>query len=159
MALRPGQAKGPSVSPSGSGGGSITVPTSVPTWFPCIDFDFTQFNGTAATTLSIALFSLLPRMSIEAMVVKTSVAFVGAGLTSLNFTVGLTGDLARYLSPYSGLAVVSGVNFASSDTLRVENFLAATSILLSAVSIGANLNVITAGHGCVWVKGALLPSP
>jgi hypothetical protein len=142
----------------GSGGGTITAPTAVPTWFPCLNFDFSEFL-VAATTKSNLLFSLLPRMTIEDLVIKTSIVFAGAGITTLNFNVGIAGDLARYCSRYDALIAPSDVNFGSSDLFFPEDFSASASILLSVVSVGANLSALTQGHGCVWVKGALLPSP
>jgi hypothetical protein len=63
------------------------------------------------------------------------------------------------MSPYSGLSAVGGANFGEGDQMRIESFAVNTQILLTAVSIGANLSALTAGHGCVWVKGALLPAP
>ena len=142
-----------------TGGGTITNPTSIPTWFPCLNFDYTDFNGTAALVKSNNLFSLLPSMTIEAIVIKTSIAFVGAGITSLDMSVGIAGDLARYCSRYNVLAAVTGINFGSGDLFFLEDFVGATQVLLSAVAVGANLTALTAGHGCVWVKGSLLPAP
>jgi len=157
--MRPDQAKGPYVGPSGAGGGTILVPTVVPTWVPCIEFDYTQFNGTAALIKSNTLFTLLLRQTIEGIVIKTKTAFVGAGITSLDFSLGISGNLAKYLSPYNGLAAVSATNFGTSDTLQLENFTASTAILISVISVGANLTALTAGVGCVYIKTAQLLVP
>lgn len=157
--IRPGMAKGPSVAPGTMGGGTILVPTTVPTWFAPIEFDFTQFNGTAALTKSNTLASLLARGTIEAMVIKTKTAWVGAGITSLLFSIGITGDLARYMSPYQGLTAVSATNFGTADQFQLENFTAATPILVSVVAVGANLTALTAGVCSLYIKGAILNAP
>lgn len=157
--IRPGQAKGPSVAPGTMGGGTILVPTTVPTWFAPIEFDFTQFNGTAALIKSNTLATLLARGTIEGMVVKTKTAWVGAGITSLLFSIGINANLAKYLSSYSGLAAVSSTNFATADQFRLEDFTATTPILVSVVAQGANLTALTAGVCSVYIKGALLTAP
>ncbi len=157
--MRPGMAKGPSLYPVIKGGGTITVPTTVPTWVPCIEFDYTQFNGTAALTKSNTLFTLLARQTIEGIVIKTKTAWVGTAITSLDFSIGIAGNLAKYLSPYDGLAAVSATNFGTADTFQLENFTASTSILISVIAVGANLTALTAGVGCVYIKTAQLLAP
>jgi len=142
--------------PGGSGGGTPAFPSSIPTWFPCFAFDFSLFTGFAALVGDVAIYSLPAGCTIEGAVIKTSTAFAGAGITSLKLSVGLVGDLARYLSPYDAFAAVSDTNFQDANQLRVENFGAATSIRLAAVSIGANLSLLNAGAGCLWLKGAKL---
>lgn len=158
MGLRPGLAKGPWVGPN-TGGGTPTNPTAVPTWFPCIEFDFTDFTGFAALIGDIEIYSLLSRGTIEGAVIKTTTAFAGAGITSLTFSVGIAGNLAKILSPYEATAAVSDTNFGFADELQLENFGAATSIRLAAVAVGANLTNLTQGVGCLWLKGARLSAP
>lgn len=159
MGMRSGRVKGPYVGPTGAGGGTPTNPTTVPTWFPCMEFDFTDFTGFAALVGDIEIYSLLSRGTIEGAVIKTKTAFLGPGIASLNFSVGLVGNLARIVSPYDGLAAVSDTNFGDSDELQIINFGAATSIRLAAVATGANLSVLTQGVGCLYLKGARLSAP
>jgi hypothetical protein len=141
------------------GGGTPAAPTPVPTWFPCMEFQFSQFTGFAALTGDIQIYSLLSRGTIEGAVIKTKTVFAGAGITGLNFSVGIVGDLAKIISPYNGLAAVSDTNFGTGDQLQLENFGAAVSIRLAAVAVGANLSALTQGVGCLWLKGARLPAP
>lgn len=143
----------------GLGGGSPASPTTVPTWFPCMEFTFANFTGFAALVGDIQIYSLLARGTIEGAVIKTKTAFVGPGITSLNFSVGIVGDLAKIVSPYNGLAAVSNTNFGTGNILDLENFGAATSIRLAAVAVGANLSALTAGVGCLYLKGARLTAP
>lgn len=142
---------------SGSGGGTILVPTSVPTWFAPIPFDYTIFNTLIVNDFDWVAFSLLPKMTIEGVVIKTDTVFVGAGITSLSFSLGVGGDLARFLSPYDAFAAVAHDNFGTGLGLWPESFLFNTDIRLNAHAIGATLNNLTAGTGRLWIKGALLP--
>lgn len=157
MGTRYGKAKGPWVGPNISG--TPTNPTTVPTWFPCIEFDFTDFTGFAALTGDIEIYSLLARGTIEKAVIKTTTAFAGAGITALTFTVGIVGNLAKIVSPYDGLAAVADTNFGTSNVFDLENFGAATSIRLAAAATGANLSALTQGEGCLWLQGARVPAP
>lgn len=141
------------------GGGTPAAPSPIPTWFPCFDFDFTMFTGFAALVGDVNIYSLLSRGTIEGAVIKTSTAFSGPGITGISFSVGIAGDLAKILSLYDGFAAVSDANFGTADQLQLENFGAATSIRLAAISIGANLSALTAGAGCLWLKGARIPAP
>lgn len=139
------------------GGGTPTVPTSVPTWFPCLAFDFTMFTGFAALFGDIQIYSLLAKEVIEDAVIKTSVAFAGPGIASLTLSVGIVGNLAKLISPYDAFAAVSNINGRLSNVVDLENFGGAVSIRLGAVATGANLSVLTQGAGCLWLKAAKLP--
>lgn len=143
----------------GLGGGTPASPTTVPTWFPCMPFDYTMFTGFAALVGDVQIYSLLARGTIEGAVIKTKTAFVGAGITSLKFSVGIVGNLAKIVSPYDGLAAVANTNFLAVNVLDVEDFGAAVSIRLAAQAVGANLSALTAGSGCLWLKGARLTAP
>lgn len=131
----------------------------IPTWSLCLDFDFTMFTGFGALTGDIQIHSLLARGLIQGAVIKTTTAFSGPGITGLNFSLGLAGDLAKFLSPFNGLAAVSNTNFGIAGEMRMENFGAATSIRLAAVAVGANLSALTAGVGCIYLNLAQLPVP
>ncbi len=156
MGMRPGKAKGPYLGASGPSGGTPTNPTVVPTWFPCINFDYTMFTPFAAPIGDVNIYSLVAMGTIEGMVIKTSTLFTGPGITALDLTVGIVGNLAKYLSAYLASAAVSDTNFGLANVLDMENFGAATSIRLAAVATGANLSALTQGAGCLWIKGAKL---
>lgn len=142
--------------PWASGGGTPVNPTSVATWFPCIPFDYTLFTGFAALIGDVQIYSLLAKGTLEGAAIKTSTPFTGPGLATLNLSVGIAGNLAKILSPYDVMAAVSNTNFGDGNLLDIENFGVATSIRLAAVATGANLSVLTAGAGCLWLKGARL---
>jgi len=155
-AMRSGKVKGPYVGPSGPSGGTPTNPTAVPTWFPCIAFTFADFTPFAALAGDVEKYSLPARCTIEGVALKTSVAFSGPGITAVTLSVGLAGNLAKYLSPYDAFAAVSNTRIGAANLLFPENFGAATSVRLAAESVGANLSVLTAGAGCLWLKVAKL---
>jgi len=156
--MRPGKAKGPWVGPN-TGGGTPVNPTPVPTWFPCFDFTFADFTPFAALIGDIEIYSLLSRGTIEGAVLKTSTAFSGPGITDVKMSVGIAGNLAKILSPFDVDTAVTDTNFASTNILNLENFGAAASIRLAAIAVGANLSALTAGAGCLWLKGARIPAP
>lgn len=144
---------------SAPGGGTPAFPSAIPTWFPCFTFDFTDFTGFAALVGDVEIYSLVSRGTIEAAVIKTSTPFSGPGITGLTLSLGLVGDLAKFLSPYNATAATADTNFSTGDQLQLENFGAAVSVRLAAVATGANLSALTAGAGCLWLKGARLPAP
>lgn len=156
MGFRSGKAKGPWVGPNNGGGGTPTNPTAVPTWFPCFDFTFADFTGFAALVGDIEIYSLPARCTIEGAAIHTSTPFAGPGITAVTLSAGLVGNLAKYLSPYDAFAASSDTRVDAANQLFVENLGAVTSIRLSAASVGANLSVLTAGAGCLWLKVAKL---
>lgn len=153
--LRPGQAKGPYVGPT-SGGGTPASPTSVPTWFPCFDFSYTDFNGFAALEGDFEIYSLPAYCVIEGAAIRTTTAFVGAGITSLYIASGIVSDLARYMRIIDALAPVTSSNVQTANQMAIESVSVATSIRLAALATGANLTALTAGAGCLWLKVAKL---
>src|SRR6185369_15391374 len=157
MGMRSGRVKGPYTGPAGTGGGTIINPTAIPTWSVCIPFDFTMFTGFAALVGDVQAFSLLARMTLEGIVIKTSTPFSGPGITGVTLSLGLVGDLAKYLSPYDAFAAVAGSNLGLANELQLESFTAATSVRLAAIATGANLSALTAGAGCLYAKVASLP--
>lgn len=140
-----------------SGGGTPAAPTPIPTWFPCMAFDFTMFTPFAAMAGDVQIYSLPQKAIIHGAVIKTSTAFSGPGITAVTLSVGIVGNLAKILSPYDAFAAVANTNFGTADLLDLENFGAATSIRLAAQSAGANLSVLTAGAGCLYLLGSALP--
>lgn len=153
--MRPGKAKGPFVGHI-IGGGTPTSPSAVPTWFDCIDFTFADFTGFAALVGDVEKYSLPARCTVEGVALHTSIPFAGPGITGLTLSVGLVGNLAKYLPPYDAFAASSDTRIGTANQLFAENLGAATSIRLSAASVGANLSALTAGAGCLWLKVAKL---
>jgi hypothetical protein len=154
--MRAGKAKGPFVGHISGGVGTPTNPTAVPTWFPCFDFTFADFTGFAALVGDIEIYSLPARCTIEGAAINTTIAFSGPGITGVTLSAGIAGNLAKYLSPYDAFAAASSARIDAANQLFAEDLGAATSIRLSAASVGANLSALTAGAGCLWLKVAKL---
>jgi hypothetical protein len=141
-----------------SGGGTPASPDAVATWFPCFAFDYTLFTGFAALVGDVQIYSLLSKGTIEDALIKTSIPFAGGGIASLKLSVGIVGNLAKIISPYDAMAAVTDTNFLGANIFEIESFAAAgISIRLAAQAVGADLTQLTAGAGCLWLKGARLP--
>lgn len=147
MSLRPGQAKGPSTSLGGSGGGGtspvIGTLGAFPQWFK-VQITHTQLQA-AALTNNIELYSLPLGGVIHAVHLKQSTAFAGTSITAYNVSVGLTSFAERYASLYNVFAAVAATTKQISNVVDSPDNGSATSIKLFAVSVGANLNASTAG--------------
>lgn len=106
---------------------------------------------TAATTNNGTLFSLGAGEIIHATKTKHSTAFVGASITALTISVGITGTLAKYSAAYDVVPAVSATAYQLSTTIGSESHTAATAIKWAAVATGANLSVLSAGSVDIWV--------
>ena len=112
----------------------------------------------AANTNSITLLSLPAKGVIHAVVVKHSLAFSGGGITAYAVSVGISGDLTKFSSYFDVFqAAGNQVGQTSNVGAGIENFGAATTILLSASSVGGLLNAATSGSVDVWVLSSTIP--
>lgn len=158
--MRGGKVKGPYVGPSGTGGGTPTNPTNVPTW---MRFTFTHLQlQAAALTNSFEIYSAPTRVNISGAILKHTIQFAGTGITDYKVSVGLVGDLARYLSLFDVDTAPSNTKPAGYAEGYVDDqlqFGAVTSIRVAGVSVGANLNQSTAGAGTLWLRIARIDAP
>lgn len=136
---------------SGPAGGSPFV-----TAWQSYTVSYTQLAA-AALTNSITLVSLPARTLIHAVVIKHSAAFTGGAIASYQVSVGISGATAKFASLFSVFQAPGNTVAQVSSGPDLENFGAATNILLSAVSTGANLNAATAGSVTVWLLTSVLP--
>jgi hypothetical protein len=112
----------------------------------------------AALTNNAAVLTLPIRGMVTGIMIKTSTAFVGTGITDYNLSVGIVGNESKYLPAYNALSAVSGGNYnVSSVAIGGEDFAATEGIKLFATSVGANLNQSSAGSVDIWVKTETLP--
>jgi len=157
--MRPGKAKGPFVGQS-TGGGTPTSPTTVPTW---MKFTFTHLDlQAAALTNDFEIYSAPARVNISGAVLKHTVQFAGTGITDYKVSLGLTGDLARYLSLFDVDTAPSDTKPAGYAEGAVKDqleFGAVTSIRVAAIATGANLDQSTAGEATLWLEIARLEAP
>lgn len=114
----------------------------------------------ASLTNDIALFSLGAKEALEDVVLKHSVAFAGTLIVAYTLSVGVAGNLPKYLAASSVFAAPSGTLFFRPIAVLangIENFGASASVRLAATSVGANLDQSTTGSVDVWVKVSKLP--
>lgn len=131
-----------SVSPAGL--------TSVPTWIKVGAAVTHTALKTAAVTNSITLFSLIAGGIIGGVKIKHSVAFAGTLISAYTLSVGIAGALDKYATAFDVFQAVGNSTFQLSAGLWSENNAAATTILLTAISTGANLSASTAGTVDIW---------
>lgn len=107
---------------------------------------------TAGLTNTIQLFSLPTKGMIEKIIIKHSTAFAGTSITAYTFKIGITGTLDKYLAPFDVFQAVGDTVWdGSTALLGIENFGSATSIKITATSVGANLDQSTAGDVEIWI--------
>ena len=112
---------------------------------------------TASLANDVELFSLAANEIIKGVVIKHSTAFAGTGITNYTLSVGVSGDLSKYQPPFDVDQAVADTAFDLTSTFDVESFASSTSVRLSAISVGANLDQSSAGSVDVWVMKGLLP--
>lgn len=134
---------GPSNTPSNLG--------PVATWIKVGDaLSYTTFQ-TAATSKSNTLFSLIAGGIISGIKIKHSTAFAGTLITAVTMEVGVVGITDEYSSPaFDVFQVVSATAFGLYNSVGSESATAATNILITARSTGANLSALSAGVVDVW---------
>lgn len=110
---------------------------------------YTTFQ-TAATTISVTLFSLISAGVVHAVKLKTSTAFVGTSISALTVRIGIIGNTDKYMSDFNLLSAVTGTNFDLTSAIGTESHTAATDIKITLDSTGANLSALTAGTVDVW---------
>lgn len=109
---------------------------------------------TAGLTNNITFLTLAPNEMIKSITIKHSVAFVGGLIASYTLSMGVAGNLTKYLA-------AKDVFTAVTDTLlygalmaanAVESYGSAVDLKIAAVSVGANLDATTGGSVDIWVE-------
>lgn len=125
-------------------------PTNIgPQWMK-FSKTFTDLTA-AATTNDIELFSLPGSAVIHGVVIHHSTAFSGGTVSALTVSVGLTGNLIKYTSAWDVFQASGDTVIQVSSDLSLEDMTAATSIRLSAIATGDNLDQLTQGQVEVWL--------
>lgn len=153
------QIQTPFVASSGSGGGGVFPPTSpaiTPAWFLADTFIHTDFQ-IAATSRSIALYTLPAKGVIHGICVVPTIQFDGAEMSSYQISCGIAGDEERYSSLLDVFNIVPGNSVMQTiPLLMVENLSATTPLLITANS-NVNLDNSAAGSVAVYLCLAVLP--
>lgn len=120
-------------------------------------FTHTQFQ-TAALTNTLECFSLAAYETLDTVLIKHNTAFAGTGITAYTIQVGITGTLDKYGGPFDVFQAIGDTVKEINTVTDIESFSGSTSIKITAISSGANLDQSTAGSVDVWVKKSLVPS-
>jgi hypothetical protein len=114
----------------------------------------------AALTNDISTGFVLPvRGVVDAVVIKSSTAFAGTGITAYNITLGVTGDVGKYATSYDLLSTVAGDNYAAYNmVIPAQDITATETVRIYATAVGGNLNASTAGSVDIWFRYSVLPA-
>lgn len=123
--------------------------TDVPAWTK-YTVTYAQLAA-AALTNNVTLLTLPVGGIIHAVKIKHSVAFTGGAISAYSVSLGIAGNTAKYASAFDIFQAVAADTFQLSQVLASESHTATTAILLSAISVGANLSAATAGSVDIWV--------
>lgn len=130
----------------GFGGGA-----SVPAWLAPINISHTQFQ-TAGLTNSVTVYSLPAGGIIHGVKFKHSVTFDGPAITEYWLSLGFAGETQALLIEYDAESTpVANDNFAISQVFDSRNHVAATNVIMTARSVGNNLNTSQQGTGQLWL--------
>ena len=91
---------------------------------------------------------------ITGVKIKHSVSFTGGTVSGCSVSVGTTGNLTKFASPFDVFAAPAGGNAQLSLNLSMEDQVAPTPGMVTASSTGETLNHLTAGDVEVWVAWA-----
>lgn len=123
--------------------GSGSLPTTTPNWFK-YTIGYAAFS-IADVANDVALFTLPAKSFIHAVFLKHSTAFAGTAITAITLSVGITGDLTKFLAPFDVLSAVTGTNFTANNMLDMESYAISTSVRVAATSDGGYLDALTQG--------------
>jgi microcystin-dependent protein len=112
----------------------------------------------AALNKDIELFSLPAGGVIHDVIVTHGEAFTGGSLSSYVVSVGISGQLDKYALAYDVHQAPGDLVSDSSNALGIESKSNATSIRISAVAQGDNLNAATEGAVTVYVRWSVISS-
>jgi len=137
----------------GKGGGFLpaTVPTSTFLKKTEITIQHTDFQ-VAGLTDSNTLYALPAGAIVLFIRLKPSVIFTGGAITSYFLMIGITGTLQDLMTEYDARNIVVGdQEYAEAFSAQSFNFNAATNLIVSARSVGANLNASVSGTALVEI--------
>lgn len=106
----------------------------------------------AALTNSITLFALPPGYIVIGTRLKVSTIFTGPALTAYFLSIGVAGDTTGLMNEYDGRNITPGdTEYAEAMAFQSFNYNASVNLLVSARSVGANLNAANQGAAKVEI--------
>lgn len=118
----------------------------------------TLFTGFGALNGDVEIIEIPIIGVLEHVIIKHTTVFVGAGITTLKASVGVVGDLTRYLSQFDLLAAVADTTFDQEIMQELFDFGAVKSVRLQLTATGANLDQLSGGSLDIYVKDSVLPT-
>lgn len=119
-------------------------------------FNYSDFS-IASNTNSIPLLTLGPKESIEQIRIKHGASFSGGLISDYRISVGLSGDLNKYVSSFDVFQVVSDDAKLRAVISEDESETLSTLVLVTAESFGGNLSDAISGQVEIQViKGSIL---
>lgn len=109
-----------------------------------VSMSYTSFQ-TAALTNTVTARALPATNMLRSLVVKSSTAFVGASITALTLSVGISGDHGLFIYEYDLLAAVSGTNSDQALLAFIGSFSGTTNMVATLTAVGANLSALSQG--------------
>lgn len=113
--------------------------------------------SSASTSFSVTALTLQAEEGLDAVVVKHTTAFSGGAISAYTVEVGVSGDTDKYGAIFDVFQAIGATVSQANNVLDVPNFGATTDILLTAKSVGANLDQATAGSVDVYIRTFTLP--
>ncbi len=130
--------------------------SGVPLWTKVATVSKTDLSAGALTN-SYAAYSLPARGIIEGVGIEVVTAFTGS-FSSYQVSLGISGSEDLYISLFDAMQAPGASSFLLMPQADVRSLIAATSILISATAVGANLSTALTGSLRVFLKLSTLPS-
>lgn len=116
----------------------------------------------AATSNDIELFSLAANEVLLGSIIKHTTAFSGGTISAMTASLGITGDLTLFTPTFNVFQAVADATHLFTWNPNIVSFVsggnAATSVRLSMVSTGDDLDNATAGALEIYAFTARLPT-
>jgi len=116
-----------------------------------------QTFSAAATSNNSTIITLPAGTVVEGVVVKHNQAFTGGSISAYTLEVGYGLTTTRLAPSTSVFGAPSGSTSLASNVLDVPDFDNPTQIIVTARSLGANLNAATQGVADIYIKTGDLP--
>lgn len=124
--------------------------SGTPAWGTVLNFGYAQFSD-PGNSKSILLYSLPRKGVIHGVTMKHRTKFEGGAITKVTGSVGVLGDLDRYLTSYDISTTVSDTEFAITHVLDSIDFGSIIPLQITLRSTGGPLNTLTVGSVDVWL--------
>lgn len=123
-----------------------------------VNMVYTQFQ-TAAALVSVEGLSLASKERIDNVLLVPSTKFIGGAISAMTAEVGIVGATTKYLGVAGPLNIFqdpgAGVFLSQDASYGPESVGAATSIVVTLRSTGADLSALTQGVMDIWFTTSL----